>query len=233
ICLLSRTTDESLAIYRTWKVALSRAGTRIKDHCTLPRYGADIGPPPLKTLQTPNQRPSLADEASHHMCPTRNHLPPLLRSLGGRHQLWLGSWKILLCHNLVALGHREYSRKSVYGSGENQSTVYSTQLRRTSLRDIATKCGDTTVSRGHRVICVATKASRRRCCGNLQGVATILLAPALCSLPLYTIFFVTLSAATFPLSGRQGDALGVVVGNLTKKSYVQQRLSNTWTRPKY
>lgn len=46
-------------------------------------------------------------------------------------------------------------------------------------------------------------------------------------------FFVTLSAATFPLSGRQGDALGVVVGKLTKKSYVQQRLSNTWTRPKY
>lgn len=194
------------------------------------------------------------------MCPTRNHLPPLLRSLGGRHQLRLGSWKILLCQDLVALGHvhkrwfsgrrnsilshpvrrlrspttpddiaqREYSRNSVYESGENQSTVCSTHLRRMFLRD--TKCGDTTVSRGHRVICVATKASRRRCCGNLQ---TILLAPALCSLPLYTIFFVTLSAATFPLSGRQGDALGVVVGKLTKKSYVQQRLSNTWTRPKY
>ena len=219
----------------------------------------------MKSLQLPNQRPSLADEASHHMCPTRNHVPPLLRSLGVRHQLRLGSWKILLCQNLVALGHvhkywfsgrrnsilshlvrrlrspttpddiaqREYSRKSVYKSGENQSTVYSTHLRRTFLRDIATKCGDTTVSRGHRVICVATKASKRRCCENLQGVATILLAPALCSLPLYTIFFVTLSAATFPLSGRQGDALGVVVGKLTKKSYVQQRLSNTWTRPKY
>lgn len=80
---------------------------------------------------------------------------------------------------------REYSRKSVYESGENQSTVYSTHLRRTFLRDIATKCGDTTVSRGHRVICVATKASRRRCCGISR---TTLLAPALCSLPLYTIF---------------------------------------------
>jgi hypothetical protein len=46
--------------------------------------------------------------------------------------------------------------------------------------------------------------------------------------PLYTITVGILPAATSPLFGRQGDALGVVVGKLTKKKYgLELTCSNT------
>jgi hypothetical protein len=56
--------------------------------------------------------------------------------------------------------------------------------------------------------------------GNDVGRAHVCTQQSLasCRQHLYTTRFVTSSAATLLLSGRQGDAFGVVVGKLTKKN---------------